>query len=144
MSKEQATEKAFDYTKSGFHCAEAVSKTIVELYGDEADGSEVQRFAAGFMGGIGATGEDVCGALSGGIVAIGCLRGKREAGQDNEEVKGLAAEFRSRFVREFGSSRCSDILEALRGREDGFDCSKLTAAAAGLLSELLMERGISG
>lgn len=144
MSKEQAKEKAFEYFSSGFHCAEAISKAIVELYGDEPDGSEVQRFAAGFMGGIGGTHEDACGALTGGIVAIGCLRGKREAGQDNQEIKGLASEFRSRFVKEFGSSNCRVILEELSGREDGFDCKKLTAVAAGLLSELLMERGVSG
>lgn len=83
-----------------------------------------------------------CGALTGGIVAIGCLRGKKEAEQDNQEVKDLASEFRSRFIKEFGCSNCSVMLEELSRREDGFDCKQLTAAAAGLLSELLTERGI--
>jgi hypothetical protein len=63
----------------------------------------------------------------------------RAAGQDNQEVKGLTAEFRRRFIAEFDSSNCGAILEALNEREGGFDCKKLTAAAAGLLSELLTE-----
>ena len=68
-----------------------------------------------------------------------CLRGRREAGQDNQAVKELATEFRRRFVAEFGSSNCQVILDRLCGREDGFDCKKLTAVAAGLLSEVLTE-----
>lgn len=142
MSKEQASKRAFDYFNSGFHCAEAISKAIVELHGGEADGREVQRFAAGFQGGIGGTHEDICGALAGSIVAIGCLRGRREAGQNNQEVKELATEFRRRFVAEFGSSNCQMILDGLGERGDGFDCKKLTAVAAGLLSEVLTERGL--
>lgn len=139
MLKEQASEKAFNYFQSGFHCAEAISQAIVELHGSEVDGHEVQRYAAGFQGGIGGTHEDICGALTGGIVAIGCLRGRREAGQDNQEVKDLTTEFRRRFVAEFGSSNCGIILERLNEQGDDFDCKRLTAVAAGLLSELLME-----
>ena len=140
--KEQASEKAFDYFQSGFHCAESISQAVVDVRGSELDGREAQRFAAGFQGGIGGTHEDICGALAGGIVAIGCLRGRREAGQDNQEVKELATEFRRRFVAEFGSSNCQVILGRLSEREDGFDCKKLTAVAAGLLSEVLTERGL--
>ncbi|MBN1812144.1 MAG: C_GCAxxG_C_C family protein [Anaerolineae bacterium] len=142
MLKEQASEKAFDYFRSGFHCAESISRAIVELHGGGADSSEVQRFTAGFVGGIGGTHQETCGALTGGIVAIGCLRGRREAGQDNREVKELATEFRRRFVAEFGSSNCQVLLDRLSEREDGFDCKKLTAVAAGMLSEMLAERGL--
>ena len=142
MSKEQASEKAFNYFKSGFHCAEAISRAIVELHGNEADGREVQRFASGFQGGIGATHEDICGTLAGGIVAIGCLRGRREAGQDNQEIKDLTTEFRRRFIAEFGSSNCQVILDSLSERGRGFDCKKLTAVAAGLLVEVLAEKGL--
>ena len=31
----EAGQKAFEYHKSGFHCAEAVLKAIVEIYGNE-------------------------------------------------------------------------------------------------------------
>jgi hypothetical protein len=114
--KEQASEKAFNYFQSGFHCAESISQAIVGLHGGDVDGSEVQRFAAGFMGGIGGTHQDTCGALT--------------------------AEFRRRFVAEFGSSNCQVLLDRVNEREDDFDCKKLTAVAAGLLSEVLAERGL--
>jgi C_GCAxxG_C_C family probable redox protein len=140
--REQASEKAFNNFQSGFHCAESISQAIVDVHGGEADGRKVQRFAAGFQGGIGGTHEDICGALAGGIVAIGCLRGQREAGQDNQEIKELSTEFRRRFIAEFGSSNCQMILDRLSEREDGFDCKKLTAIAAGLLSEVLTESGL--
>ena len=138
MLKEKAKERAFGYFQSGFHCAESISKAIVELHGNESN-SEVQRFTSGFIGGIGSTHEDVCGALTGGIVAIGCLHGRTKPGQDNQVVKKLAAEFRGRFVEEFGSSNCQVLLEGLSERGDNFDCKRLTAVAAGLLSELLAE-----
>lgn len=137
MSKEQASKKAFDYFNSGFHCAESIAKAIVEVYGSEPDSTEVQRYAAGFQGGIGGTHEDICGALSGGIVAIGCLRGRRAAGEDNQDVRALTTEYRRRFIAEFGSSNCQALLDGMAEREDGFDCKKMTAIAAGLLSELL-------
>ena len=138
MLEEKVKERTFDYFQSGFHCAESISKAIVELHGKESN-SEVQRFAAGFMGGIGGTYEEVCGALTGGIIAIGCLHGRTKPDQDNQVVKKLAAEFRGRFVEEFGSSNCLVLLEGMSEREDDFDCIKLTAVAAGLLSELLTE-----
>ena len=138
MLKEKVEQRAFAYFQSGFHCAESISKAVVELHGKESK-SEVHRFASGFMGGIGGTHEDVCGALTGGIVAIGCLHGRTEPGQDIQVARELAAEFRSRFVEEFGSSNCQVILKGLSERGDGFDCKRLTAVAAGLLSELLME-----
>ena len=140
MSRDQASKTAFAYFNSGFHCAEAISKAIVGLYGDRPDAEEVQRYAAGVMGGIGGTRQETCGALTGGIVAIGCLHGRREAGRDNQRVKHLASEFRRRFVEKFGSGTCCVILDGMDKREDGFDCKKLTADAAGLLAELLMER----
>ncbi len=135
---ENVEERAYAYFQSGFHCAESISKAVVELHGNESK-SEVQRFTSGFMGGIGATHEDVCGALTGGIVAIGCLHGRTEPCQDIQIVKELAAEFRSRFIEEFGSSNCRVILERLSERGDGFDCKRLTVVAAGLLSELLVQ-----
>jgi C_GCAxxG_C_C family probable redox protein len=139
MLKEKVEEKAYGYFQSGFHCAEAISKAIVEFH-QEGSNDQVQRFAAGFMGGIGGTHEDVCGALTGGIIAIGSLCGRTEPDQPTENIKELATEFRGRFIEEFGSSNCQVILERLSKRQDGFDCKKLTAVAAGILSELLVEK----
>jgi hypothetical protein len=93
--------------------------------------------------GTGGACQETCGALTNGGVAIGCLCGRREAGQDNGEVKALvAADFRRRFVAEFGASKCQVLLDGMSDGEGGFDCKQLTSAAAGLLSEVLVERGL--
>ena len=91
------------------------------------------------MGGIGGTHAEACGALTGGIIAIGFLHGRTEPGQDVEYARELAAKFSARFVEEFGSANCGILLEKLGRQHNGLKCKKLTAAAAGLLSELLVE-----
>lgn len=136
MKREEVEKKAFDYFQSGFHCAESISKAIVELYAAEPS-SEVPQVASGFSGGIGGTHEEACGALTGGIVAIGCLFGRMEPGKDIQAAKGLAAEFRNRFAEEFGATNCQVLLDGLGEQENALKCKGLTATAAGLLSELL-------
>ncbi len=74
MKRKDIEQKAFQNFSSGFHCAEAILKTFVELFSKEPDPS-ITRFASGFGGGIGASCCETCGALTGGIIAIGCLFG---------------------------------------------------------------------
>lgn len=142
MAQADVEQRAHDLFESGFHCAESMSAAIVERYAGQA-GSEVTRVAAGFMGGMGGTHREACGALTGGVIAVGYLLGRTEPGEDTEEVKALAAEFRSRFIDKFGSATCGTLLGGFGPQEECSECKKLTAAAAGLLSELLDERGLT-
>lgn len=135
----EAKQKRPDYT--GYHCAEWVSKTIVELHAQKPS-SEIPRVASGFGGGIGATREDVCGALTGGIIAIGYLYGRMEPGEDIGTVSELAAEFRNRFIEEFGSTNCRVILESFGGQGNNCKCKRLVVASTRMLSDLLKERGV--
>ncbi len=137
MKKSDIEQKAFDLYQSGkFHCAEAIAAAIVEAYTGETE-SEVMKAAAGFCGGIGRSHQETCGALTGGIIAIGYLHGRSKPGEDIETAAALSAEFRGRFVEQFGCSTCEDLLAGFREQGDTEGCYKLTAAAAGLLSELL-------
>ena len=45
-------EQAFGYHKSGFHCAEAASKAIIEAYGN-GTGNDIPKVATAFGGGVG-------------------------------------------------------------------------------------------
>ncbi|MDY7077891.1 MAG: C-GCAxxG-C-C family protein [Chloroflexota bacterium] len=140
MTREEVEKRAFDNYQSGFHCAESISKAVVELYA-EGPSNEIPRIAAGFLGGIGATHEEVCGALAGGIIAIGYLFGRMEPGKDIQDARELAAEFRHRFVEEFGATNCQVLLDGFGNQENAIKCKRLTATAAGLLSELLEKVG---
>lgn len=139
MTRDEVEKTTFDHYVSGFHCAEAIAKTIIELYAENPN-VEITKAASAFRGGIGGTHTETCGALTGGIVAIGYLYGRIEPGKDIQHAKELAAEFTAQFVEEFGSTNCGVLLEKLGKQHNSLKCKRLTATAAGLLSELLVER----
>ncbi len=95
----RVSKMAFEYHKSGFHCAEAVSKAFMEVYGN-GSGNDIPKVATAFGGGVGRTKQEICGALTGGIIALGYLFGRSEPGADWTDASDLAAKLRQRFVQE--------------------------------------------
>ncbi len=63
MNREEISQKAFDYFKAGFNCAEAVSKTITE-WNAKVSAPDILKAATGFGGGVGGTKCETCGALT--------------------------------------------------------------------------------
>ncbi len=138
MLREEAEKKTFDYFQSGFNCAEAVSKAITDMFGQE-QARDIPKVATAFGGGIGRSKEETCGTLTGGIIALGYLFGRVEPAENPNKVHELAAEFRKRFVEKLGASVCKDILKEFGEQENFVKCKKMTAEAAGILAELLAE-----
>lgn len=68
----------------------------------------IPQIARGFAGGIGNTGA-VCGAVAGGVMAIGLARERVGELADTLDELGLVAEFRRRFEAEMGSIRCREL-----------------------------------
>ena len=142
MTRKDIEQKTFMYFHSGFNCAEAVLKTFAELYSKEPY-TGVTKFATGFGGGIGGSHCETCGALTGGIIALGCLYGRKDPGDDKQKVYSLSAEFRNQFLKNFGSTNCQKILDMMEKQDIKMDCKKLTAEAAGVLYEILQKENIS-
>jgi len=139
MSGKKRTEieqKAFDYFQSGFNCAEAISKAIVEAFSNETS-TDIPKVATGFGGGIGASKAETCGALNGGIIALGCLFGRKQPKDDKKTAYEVGAEFRQMFIQSFGSSTCRNILEGFGEQENLIECKKLTGRAAGILYAMI-------
>ncbi len=136
MTRKDIERKAFDYHQAGFHCTESVAKAIIDTYGN-GDDDAVSRAATAFGGGIGRTHEDVCGALSGGVLAIGWLFGRSKPGSDWKDAYEPAAELRKRFLLEYGSTNCGAILELFGEQENMTKCKRLSGRVAGMLSEIL-------
>ena len=82
-------ELASGYFGSGFHCAEAVAKAVLESLGHDANAAVAH--ATAFGGGFGGTYCEACGALSGGLLAIGHLHGRCEPAADWDLPAELAA-----------------------------------------------------
>lgn len=131
-------QRAFDYFQSGFNCAEAISKAIVEAYSNETH-TDIPKAATGFGGGIGGSKSETCGALTGGIIAVGCLFGRKQPKDDKKTAYEIGAEFRQNFIESFGSSTCRNILEGFGEQENLIECKKLTGRAAGILHALLKD-----
>jgi C_GCAxxG_C_C family probable redox protein len=131
-------KKAFEYHKSGFHCAEAVSKAIIEAYGNGTS-SDIPKVATAFGGGLGRTKQEICGALTGGIIALGYLFGRNAPGADWTDASELAAKLRRQFVQEYGTTNCGSLLAAFGPQDNMMRCKQLSGEVADMLANIIDE-----
>jgi C_GCAxxG_C_C family probable redox protein len=141
MTKKEIEQKTFTYFHSGFNCAESILKTFVELYSKEPD-QGITKLASGFGGGIGGSHCETCGALTGGIIALGWMFGRKDPSDDKQKVYSLSAEFRNQFLKKFSSTNCQKILDMMEKHNIKLDCKKLTAEAVGILYEILQKENV--
>ena len=138
MESKEIRKKAYGHFESGLHCAEVISKTILEMFSGEPH-PEVIRSASGFGGGIGGSNEELCGAFTGGIVALGYLLGREHGGDTLKNCGSLIKEFKRKFLDEFGSLNCQTLLSGFNEQNNPLGCPKLTANATAILAGLLSE-----
>ena len=138
MSREKTEKAANDYFASGFNCAESVLKATMEARTDNLD-PELTKVASALGGGVGGSHEELCGALSGGVLAIGLLYGRAQPGVDVQFARDLAAKLRERFIKEFGWAKCGTLLESFGEQNDSDKCRRMVAVTAGMLSDILDE-----
>ncbi len=136
METKEIKKTAYGHFESGLHCAEVISKTVLEMFSHEPHG-EVIRAASAFGGGIAGSTEELCGAFTGGVIALGSLLGRNKPGEDLRECGRLTKDFKSRFEAEFGSLSCPTILNRFSQEAHPARCAKLTAQASVMLAELL-------
>jgi C_GCAxxG_C_C family probable redox protein len=90
-----------------------------------------------FGGGVGGTHQELCGALSGGIMVIGGLHGRTEADQDDERAYDLAKQYREAFLTEFGHTQCEPIRERFQKPDGSHGCDQVVERAARILLGIL-------
>ena len=106
MTHADMAAETFD---KGFNCAQSV----VSSYANELhiDRDMVFKLATGFGGGLGRK-QEVCGAVSGGVMVLGLLHGRDEH-MGKECVDKTYSEVRDlidAFVREHGTICCRELL----------------------------------
>ena len=99
--------------------------------------SLAQRMATGLAGGVGCSYQEMCGALSGGVLLIGAVHGRTQPNEDDRECQRLAAEYRERFAQELGATRCCDLRASGYGSGGTQPCSTLVERAARILLQVL-------
>jgi C_GCAxxG_C_C family probable redox protein len=106
--KSKLGEKAVEHFGEGYNCAQSVLLTMFEHWGCKND--LVPKVATGFGGGIGRCGS-VCGALTGGVLALSIRYGTNEASVE-ERIKAyeVVQEFYRRFEKQNGSVLCRELI----------------------------------
>jgi C_GCAxxG_C_C family probable redox protein len=102
---------------------------------------DLVRSASGFAGGIGRSRDDVCGALAGGVMAIGLLCGRGSPETDDTACLELVKQWRDGFVSHFGTHTCRPIFDMARLPGAAGSCAPIAGQAAALLATLLLEAG---
>jgi C_GCAxxG_C_C family probable redox protein len=129
-----AGEVAAGYFSEQFHCAEAVAKSVLNAKGECA--KSAVACATAFGGGYGRSFDEACGALSGGLIAIGQLHGRRAPGESWDYPASLGAMLREAFVEEFGTTHCRALRERFGDAQEA-ECRNLVRFTADTLEEML-------
>lgn len=91
----------------GYHCSESMLVGVGSLLTPVHP--QAIKAATGFAGGIGETKDDLCGALTGGLMVIGLLHGRTGSKEDDDECQRLSALYRQKFIQEYGCRICREI-----------------------------------
>jgi C_GCAxxG_C_C family probable redox protein len=103
------TDVAIDKFSESYNCAQAVLYSFCDDLRFNKD--VALKMACGFGAGM-ARKQEVCGAISGGILAIGLKhgRGERQDRTVTEETYGKVRELMARFESKHGSCICRALL----------------------------------
>jgi C_GCAxxG_C_C family probable redox protein len=101
---EEAVKKFVD----GYNCAQSVLYSYAEKIG--ITGDLALKAACGFGGGMGRK-QEVCGAVSGGILALGLMYGRGE----NDDKQKLEVTY----------ARVRDLIDKFKARHETVNCKEL-------------------
>lgn len=141
MKLKQLEQNAIAFFESGFNCAESISQAILEAFTSEAP-RDIPRVASALGGGIGGSHEEACGALTGGVIAIGYLFGRDSVDQNIDATKELAKAYRAEFEKIAGTTNCGVLLEQFGDQNATHECTLLVGKATVALAKLLRQHGL--
>lgn len=104
-------EKSVELHRKNYNCAQCVLKACKEFYPEVSD-ELLAKIASGFGGGV-CCGE-ICGALTGGVMAVGLSAEFDESDADSiltskNNVKAIINDMNSTFKNNFNSLLCSEL-----------------------------------
>lgn len=128
----QVRERAEEYYRNGdFYCSEAVVKAVLEGAGAELS-RETIAMASGFPVGIGGA-ECTCGALSGGVMALGYFFGRAKAKEPQvKRAMALSKELHDSFKQRNKATCCRVLTKGMtKGSPQHMSqCVRLTGEVA--------------
>jgi C_GCAxxG_C_C family probable redox protein len=132
------------YRNGTYFCSESVVQTINELLENPYDPSVV-KLASGFPIGMGKAG-CLCGAVSGGQMALGMVYGRVQGEAMNDKMFEMSKALHDYIISEYKSNCCRVITRQWAG--DNFKsperknhCITITGKVARWIAEKLIEDG---
>ena len=121
-AKQDVQEKAFalakKYEMENGDCAQCVLAGVLEAL--DTGNDDVFRAATGFADGVGLTGDGHCGALSGGVMAISYIFGRKreEFSRRGKMMKAvlLSRQLQELFTQKYSTCRCHDLQVKFYGK----------------------------
>ncbi len=162
---QRVSDKAGDYEEESRNCAQGTLFALLEEFGFTKDDALLD--AAMFLPGVGSR-REVCGALLGGLMALGVAYGRCRltdrsyvSPELDAQMLGIRREkilrYCERFKSTFGSTMCGVIRPMIMGRDydaldpedrkqfianDGYKkCRRPAETAARIAAEILLEDG---
>ncbi len=134
-----AKESAEGYFKRGeFFCSEAVLHSINELLGRPMP-QEITKLASAFPIGIGKS-MCLCGAISGGAMALGLAYGRSHGEPMNSRMFPVAAALHDHVKAHYGSTCCRVLIKDFdfSSPERRAHCAKITGEVTAWVAEQLL------
>ncbi|MBN2105644.1 C_GCAxxG_C_C family protein [bacterium] len=129
---------------SGFYCAESVLLAVAEHYQIQSD--IIPKIATGFCGGM-ALKDGYCGALTGGVLAINIISGRKDPDIAVDTNFRLVQQFLERFHNKYHSRYCTEILQCNLSRAEELTrfrssdmietCKQVVEETTGMVIEVL-------
>lgn len=139
ISVESIREQAEGYFQRGeFFCSEAVVHTINQLLGSPFP-EEITKLASAFPVGLGKSG-CLCGAVSGGAMALGMAYGRKHGEAMNDKMFPISAELHDHIKDMYKSTCCRVLVKnyEFTSPERKAHCVKITGEVAAWVAEKLM------
>jgi len=130
------------YDDGTFFCSEAVV-TVINNYLGQPYAPKVVKMASGFPIGMGKAG-CLCGAVSGGQMALGIVYGRTQGEAMQEKMFEMSKGLHDHIIKEYGSCCCRVMTRQWRGDdfkspERKCHCVKITGKVAEWVAEQLID-----
>ncbi len=140
----QVAERAVELFNQGLCCSESVLQAVAESCGIRSE--LIPKIATGFCGGIARTG-NMCGAVTGAVMAVSLLTGRNSPTEPRELNHKLIQQLVRDFEARFGTTMCRDLIGCRLDTPEGHryfvehslrtKCAVFTREAARMAAEVL-------
>lgn len=139
LSDDISRNAEYLFRKKGMMCSTAVLASVSEGFGEQMPQELVQRLTVGLGEGMAESG-CTCGALSGGVMALGLIIGKdQRRGRGKKLIYSATGQLHNTFKSQFGSTCCRVLTKKVKqgSREHFRQCAFQTAMSAQWCADLI-------